>query len=73
MSVNSFLVLPDVLSMTDMIAVIPRRLAQEQADLLVTETPLPVPGFTKSMAWHERTHRDPAHQWIRATLVGISQ
>lgn len=73
MSVNSFLVLPEVLRMTDMIAVIPRRLALEQTDLLMTETPLPVPGFTKSMAWHERTHRDPAHQWIRATLVSISQ
>ena len=73
MSVNSFLVLPEILRMTDMIAVIPRRLALEQTDLLMTETPLPVPGFTKSMAWHERTHRDPAHQWIRATLVSISQ
>ena len=23
-----------------------------------------VPGFTKIMAWHERTHESEAHRWI---------
>ncbi|EBH9682100.1 LysR family transcriptional regulator, partial [Salmonella enterica subsp. enterica serovar 4,[5],12:i:-] len=27
-----------------------------------------IPGFTKTAAWHERTHHDPAHRWIRALL-----
>ncbi len=73
MSVNSFLVLPDILRMTDMIAVVPQRLACHHDGLQIVNTPLEVPGFIKSMAWHERTHRDPAHQWIRALLVDVSQ
>jgi len=73
MSVNSFLVLPEILSMTDMIAVVPLRLASRQAQMATVAPPLAIPGFTKSMAWHERSHRDPAQQWIRALLADISQ
>lgn len=73
MSVNSFQVLPEVLRITDMIAVVPRRLACKDDYLVIVDMPLEVPGFTKSMAWHERTHRDPAHQWIRALCVEVSQ
>lgn len=72
-SVNSFLVIPDILRLTDMIAVVPRRMIPIDSDLAIIPLPLNVPGFTKSMAWHERTHRDPAHQWIRALCVEISQ
>ncbi|MGK3373525.1 LysR family transcriptional regulator, partial [Citrobacter youngae] len=35
--------------------------------------PLPIAGFTKSMAWHERTHRDAAHQWLRNLVHETSQ
>ncbi|MGL4379761.1 MAG: LysR family transcriptional regulator [Vibrio sp.] len=73
LSVNSFLVLPEILRITDMIAVVPRRLACRHDHLLIMDTPLEVSGFTKSMAWHERVHRDPAHQWIRALFLEISQ
>jgi DNA-binding transcriptional LysR family regulator len=24
-----------------------------------------VPGYEMTMLWHERRHRDPAHQWLR--------
>jgi len=72
-SVNSFLVIPDILRSTDMIAVVPSRMVPVDSDLAIIPLPLNVPGFTKSMAWHERTHRDPAHQWIRALCVEISQ
>lgn len=73
MSVNSFLVLPEILRRTDMIAVVPRRLTARQEGLALMAPPLDVPGFTKSMAWHERNHRDPAHQWIRALCIEVSQ
>jgi DNA-binding transcriptional LysR family regulator len=32
------------------------------------ELPLAVPGFTEMAVWHERSQRDPAHQWLRTTL-----
>lgn len=73
LSVNSFLVLPEILRTTDMIAVVPRRLACRHDNLVIVDTPLEVKGFTKSMAWHERSHRDPSHQWIRALCLEVSQ
>ncbi|GCS35453.1 HTH-type transcriptional regulator LeuO [Escherichia coli] len=73
MSVNSFQVVPDILQVTDMIAVVPHRMVLTNNDLIILPLPLKVPGFTKSMAWHERTHRDPSHQWIRALCVEVSQ
>ena len=73
MSVNSFLVIPEILKLTDMVAVIPRRMVPEDGSLKILSLPINIPGFTKSMAWHERTHRDKAHQWIRSLCVEISQ
>lgn len=73
MSVNSFLALPELLRLTDMIAVVPYRLAYHHDYLVIMKTPLAVPGFIKSMAWHERAHRNVAHQWIRALCVEVSQ
>lgn len=26
-------------------------------------------GFTKILAWHERTQRDPGHRWVRSLIV----
>lgn len=68
-SVNSFLVVPDILRVTEMIAVVPGRLVPMDSNLAVIPLPFAIPGFTKSMAWHERTHCDPAHQWIRALCL----
>ncbi|TDG05777.1 LysR family transcriptional regulator [Paraburkholderia guartelaensis] len=67
-SVNSFLVLPDILLTSDLIAVVPSRLVKNAPGLAVVEPPLAIPGFTKTLAWHERTHRSPGHQWARALL-----
>ena len=73
LSVSNFLVLPDVLALSDMIAVVPSRIAEKQTGMFVCETPVPVPGFTKSMAWHGRTHRNPAQAWLRGLLLETSQ
>jgi DNA-binding transcriptional LysR family regulator len=67
-SVNSFLVLPDILLTSDLIAVVPSRLAQGARGLAVVAPPLDIPGFTKTLAWHERTHRAPGHRWAREVL-----
>ncbi|RAR56684.1 LysR family transcriptional regulator [Paraburkholderia unamae] len=72
-SVNSFLVLPDILLTSDLIAVVPSRLAQGVQGLAVVEPPLEVPGFTKTLAWHERTHRTPGQRWVRALLFGTCE
>ncbi|MBK4714889.1 MULTISPECIES: LysR family transcriptional regulator [Tenebrionibacter/Tenebrionicola group] len=73
MTVNSPLALTEVLLASDMLAVAPRRLVTGCAQLAVMETPVPIPGFMKSIAWHERTHRDAARRWIRSLLLEICQ
>ncbi|HYG45521.1 MAG TPA: LysR family transcriptional regulator [Bordetella sp.] len=65
LSVPHFLFLGAVLASTDLVAMVPSRLARGNAMLQVTEPPIEVPGFEMLMLWHERIHRDPAHQWLR--------
>jgi DNA-binding transcriptional LysR family regulator len=73
LSVANFLVLPKILRESDLMAVVPRRLVADAKDLAVFEPPLDIPGFTKTVAWHERTHRDPGHRWVRELLFKICQ
>lgn len=68
LSVTSFLVLADVLRSTDLIAVVPRRLMAKTAGLALIEPPIKIPGFTKLVVWHERTHHDASHRWVRSVL-----
>ncbi|MEG3131500.1 LysR family transcriptional regulator [Pantoea cypripedii] len=68
LSVSSFLVLPEILRVSDLIAVVPRRLAVNTEGLRVIAPPLTIPGFTKNVAWHERTHRDAGYRWLRGLL-----
>ncbi|ERK09099.1 MAG: LysR family transcriptional regulator [Pantoea sp.] len=72
LSVCSFLVLPEILRVSDLISVVPRRLALNTAGLKIVAPPLDIPGFTKSVAWHERTHRDPGHRWLRELLFSTA-
>ena len=62
---------------TDAIATIPLRLARPLArdlGLVVADLPIELPRLQLALYWHERSHRDPANQWlrgfVRATLAG---
>ena len=72
LSVNNFLLLPNILRSTDMVALVPSRLTHNLCGLVCKPLPLEVPGFSVRMAWHERTHQDPAYQWIRELLAKSS-
>jgi DNA-binding transcriptional LysR family regulator len=48
---------------------VPLRLVQANPALRVTEPPIDVPGYEMCMLWHERSHRDPAHQWLREHIA----
>ncbi|MFK0161915.1 LysR family transcriptional regulator [Rhizobium sp. NPDC090279] len=71
LSVASFLVLPEILRMSDLVAVVPSRLVVGVDGVSVISPPLEIPGFTKMAAWHERSHRDPGHRWIRSVLFEV--
>ena len=71
MAVNSFLMVPEILLVSDLIAVTPYRLAAGRADMAIQRPPLAIPGFSKTLAWHERTHRDAGHRWLRSLLATL--
>ncbi|MBI1685878.1 LysR family transcriptional regulator [Caulobacter hibisci] len=72
LSVTSFLILLKLLRTTDLVAVAPRRLLAEAPGLVFADPPVAIPGFTKTAAWHDRTHRDPGRRWARALLFEVA-
>ncbi|MGV6958537.1 LysR family transcriptional regulator [Pseudomonas chlororaphis] len=69
LSVPHFLFVLSALASTDLVAMLPARLVRDNPALKVVEPPLEVPGYEMAMLWHERCHRDPAHQWLREFIV----
>lgn len=69
LSVPHFLFLRSILESTDLVAMLPERLVGNSGTLQVVDAPLEVPGYEMAMLWHERSHRDPAHQWLREQIV----
>jgi DNA-binding transcriptional LysR family regulator len=66
LSTQHFLFIPEVVARTDLAAMLPARLARSRANQLHTlAAPLPLPGFEMAMVWHERSHSDVAHEWLR--------
>ncbi|KAF1004645.1 MAG: HTH-type transcriptional regulator SyrM 1 [Luteibacter sp.] len=69
-----FLTAPMVVAESDVVAVLPARLARRMAgplSLAVRDVPLDLPGFTLSMIWHARTHRDRAGAWLRDAVSAV--
>jgi DNA-binding transcriptional LysR family regulator len=74
LSVPHFLLIPEILGRSDMMAVLPERLARAHADRLhIMEIPFELPPYTIAQVWHERTHRDPARAWLRQALADLME
>jgi DNA-binding transcriptional LysR family regulator len=73
LSTSGFLIVPEVVSRSDMIALIPRRIADGWSDQVqVMEPPLTIPGFTIASVWHDRTTNHPAQRWLRERLMTLA-
>ena len=72
-----FLAIPSVISQTDLLISMPRKLAATfpQQGIHVQELPaeLRSSSFSISQIWHERFHHDPARKWLRAIVKGVSR
>lgn len=76
LSIPHFLVAPEIVRSTDLVAIVPRRQAmlyEEGGALQVTNLPIHVASFKIHMFWHERSHRDDMHTWMRHILVELFQ
>ncbi|MGW0712681.1 LysR family transcriptional regulator [Streptomyces sp. NPDC002643] len=66
-----FSVLPFLVSGTDLVAVVPERLARRYegfARCAIVPTPFPEVPLVEAMYWHHNRHSDPAHRWLRETV-----
>jgi DNA-binding transcriptional LysR family regulator len=66
LSVPHFLFVPEVVARTDLVAMLPSRLMKDRSDhVRIIVPPLSIPAYEMGMIWHERSHLDPAHTWLR--------
>jgi DNA-binding transcriptional LysR family regulator len=71
-SAASFLFVPDIVSQSDFVALVPERLVRHRTDKLrLIEPPFPVEGFSVGMVWHERSHGHSGQRWIRNAIVAL--
>ncbi|AWY19483.1 LysR family transcriptional regulator [Moraxella bovis] len=70
-SVDHISLLPQLLNDSDLVAVLPKHLAQTLPNVRLQNPPINIDGFTIMMTWHERTHHDIAHQWIRGVVLDV--
>jgi len=72
LSASSFLLLPEIVAQSDLVALVPQRLVRERAGRLrIVPCPLPVDGFAVGMVWHERNHGHPGQRWLREAVVAL--
>jgi DNA-binding transcriptional LysR family regulator len=67
-------VLPIIVSNSDLVAVIPSRLAQAFASrvpIKVLPPPITLPQIDVCIHWHERYHHDPGIRWMRRAFVDL--
>lgn len=69
LSVPHFSTLASALVSSDLVALLPSRIALAHPGLQTQPPPLAVPGFDMLLLWPERLHRDPAHAWLRERIV----
>lgn len=71
-TVPHYLTIPAIVANSDLLGIVPERLARREARLRrlkIFEPPLPLPDISIVMAWHERRQFDPAHRWFRERLA----
>ena len=70
LSAASFLIVPELITRSDQIALVPERLVRGKShDLQILEPPIEVTGFSMGLVWHERTDVEPAQVWLRNRLA----
>jgi DNA-binding transcriptional LysR family regulator len=67
-------VLPMIVANSDLVAVVPWRLADlfaTRVPIKVLPPPVAIPQFGVCIHWHERYHYDPAIRWMRRAFVDL--
>lgn len=66
--------LSDVLTVTDLVAALPKRLAPSPGTRLTTfELPVAFPAWRVDMLWRPASRRDQASAWLRALITDVAR
>jgi DNA-binding transcriptional LysR family regulator len=71
LEVAHFMSLLPIISTSDLIATVPRDLAEvcvRYGNIRMLATPFKVPVIEIHQFWHRRVHKDIAHQWLRGAM-----
>jgi DNA-binding transcriptional LysR family regulator len=71
---SSFIAAAIIASRTDGVATVPEHVATHLAEQLGLETfkpPIQLPKYEIAQYWHERSHRDPGHRWLRKACFDL--
>jgi DNA-binding transcriptional LysR family regulator len=72
MSAASFLFIPEIVSASDLVALVPRRLFHTESErLTMMEVPWLAEQFNVSLIWHERSHGHAGQRWIRELIASL--
>ena len=74
MQLPSYLAVETVISRTDLICTVPRKLAESMrssARIRIHEPPIEIPSYRIKQHWHDRYQQDPRHRWLREMIVGL--
>lgn len=72
LTVNQFAMVPEILTNSDLVSIVPAAIAQNSAycDFLeVIESPFKFQPRVMSLIWHERTDGMDSHEWLRSEVM----
>ncbi len=72
--VPHFMVVPDIVQSTDLIATLPSyviRHTPPRQGLKMLQLPFEVPSFEIKQFWHQRSHDDPGNRWLRGVIAEL--
>jgi DNA-binding transcriptional LysR family regulator len=74
LTVPQFMVLPLVIANSDLLVIMPGRLAKAFAQLVsikILKPPVALKPYDIKVYWHERFQQDPANRWFRRALMQL--
>jgi DNA-binding transcriptional LysR family regulator len=75
LTVPSYLMIPDLLARSEMVATLPRRLAigaAQRHDLVLLDPPFDYPAIRLDAVWHEMHDNSAVHRWVRGLLAAAA-
>ncbi|RIY39229.1 LysR family transcriptional regulator [Neopusillimonas maritima] len=74
LSKPTFMGVPFLIAQSNLIATLPERIAQRFTDvssIRIFEPPLKLTPINVVLMWHDRTHNNPLHRWLRDLIAQV--